>query len=204
MKFIPPFDPADLRQRMQRGLQQASDVAARVQARLENRSTMRLLRMGGDLAVALGTIAMQQANATGQATGQAMGQAMGQAVGKEAFARATRGGMLAGAVSSAAIAASMHLHRRARGEITWREAIAGTGRETFCGAGSGAASTLAASASTLALGAIGAPFIAKAAAPAVAAALAGWLAQEAAEKALRMAQDWALVPDHALPERPQD
>ena len=200
MKFNPPFDPAVLRQRMQRGLQQASDVAARVQVRLENRSTMRLLRMSGDLAVALGTIAIQQANATGQA----MGHTMGQAVGKEAFARATRGGMLAGAVSSAAIAASMHLHRRARGEITWREAIAGTGRETFCGAGSGAASTLAASASTLALGAIGAPFIAKAAAPAVAAALAGWLAQEAAEKGLRMAQDWALVPDHALPERPQD
>lgn len=194
MKFRMPFDPENLRpenlrKTMQHGLRRGSDIASRVQARLEQRSTLRLLRMGSDVVVALGSVAMQH------------GGAAGQAMGKEAFARVTRGGMFSGALSSAAIAATLHLHRKARGEITWREAIAGTGRETFCGAGSGAASTLAASASTIALGAIGAPFIAKAAAPAVAAALAGWLAQEAAEKGLQMAQDWVLVPDHALPER---
>lgn len=184
MKFGLPFDPASLQQTMRQGARRASDIALRVQARLENRATLRLLRMGGDVAVALGSVALQH--------------------GSEAAAplvKAARGGMLSGALSSAAIAASLHLHRKARGEISWREAIAGTGRETLCGAGSGAASTFAASASTLALGAIGAPFIAKAAAPAVAAAMAGWLAQEAAERGLQFAQDWALVPDHALPEQ---
>lgn len=191
MKFGLPFDPAKLRHTMREGFHQgvhrASDTAARVQARLEHGATLRMLRLGGDVAVALGSLAMQH--------------------GQEAaapFAKAARGGVVNGALTSAAIAATLHLHRKARGEISWREAIAGTGRETFCGAGSGAASTLAASASTIALGAIGAPFIAKAAAPAMAAALAGWLAQEAAEKGLQMAQDWALVPDHALPEnRPE-
>ncbi len=188
MKFALPFDPASLQQTLRQGARRASDIALSVQARLENRATLRLLRMGGDVAVALGSVALQHG-----------GEAAAPLV------KAARGGMLSGALSSAAIAASLHLHRKARGEISWREAIAGTGRETLCGAGSGAASTLAASASTLALGVIGAPFIAKAAAPAVAAAMAGWLAQEAAERGLHKAQswaqDWVLVPDHALPER---
>ncbi|MBP6819167.1 MAG: hypothetical protein KBC46_07680 [Ferrovibrio sp.] len=161
-----------------------SDQAARVQSLLERGTTLKVLRLGSDVGVAIGSMLLHH--------------------GRESAATlldAARGGSLGGAMSSAAIAALLNLHRQARGEQNWRTTCKAAGRDAFSGAGSGLAATLAASTSKIALAGVAAPVVAKAAAPVVAAAVAGWLAQEAAERGLKLAGDWMLVPDHALPEQ---
>lgn len=166
-------------------LRAASDQAAALQARLESGPTLRALRLGGDLSIALATIALSQGR---------------DLAGRIPWGQAATRGLASGALASAAIAATLNLHKRARNQQDWPQTLRATARETFTGAGSGMASTLAANASILALKGAAVPLMAKAAAPAVAAAVAGWLAQEAAERGLEAAREWAGIPDHAFPE----
>jgi len=186
-------EPESLRQNLRTGLRRAlkrgSDGAAAMQAWLESGSRLRAVRLGGDLAVALGTLALEHGRRPG---------------GMLSWSQAARSGFGNGAVSAAAVAGLLNLHRRARGEQGWAETITATGREAAAGAGSGMASTFAANASILALKGVGVPLLAKAVAPAVAAAVAGWLAQEAADRGIRAAHAWVSTPDHALPEMPPE
>lgn len=185
--------PESLRQNLRTGLSRAlkrgSDGAAAMQAWLENGSRLRAVRLGGDLAVALGTLALEHGRRPG---------------GMLSWGQAARSGFGNGAVSAAAVSGLLNLHRTARGEQNWTDALAATGREAAAGAGSGMASTFAANASILALKGVAVPLLAKAAAPAVAAAVAGWLAQEAADRGIRAAHAWVSTPDHALPEMPPE
>lgn|GEM_PF-5824888 len=184
------FDPGSLRDRAERSARGISDLAARVQARLEHGHMLKLVRLGGDIAVAMGNMLLQHGRLQDGAT---------------SLLHTARSGFASGAISSVALAALLNLHKQARGEQSWPQTLKATGREAFSGAGSGMAATLAASTSKLALAAVGAPFVAKAAAPIVAAAVAGWLAQEAAERGMQAAGDWLFVPPHGLPEQaPRD
>lgn len=181
------FDPRSLRDRAERSARGISDLAARVQVKLEHGRTLKLVRLGGDVAVALGSMLLQHGRLQD---------------GTTSLLHTARTGFASGAIGSVALAALLNLHKQARGEQNWPQTLKATSREAFSGAGSGMAATLAASTSKIALGAVSAPFVAKAAAPIVAAAVAGWLAQEAAERSMQAAGDWLFVPSHAMPEQP--
>lgn len=184
------FRTSGLQQHLRRSAQQLSNTAARLQTYVEQGNRLKLVRFTGDIAVAMTTLAMQQSGHLKDAALQA-GASLGQAA---------QNGLLNGAATSAGIAALLNAHKYARGELGLAQAVKSASREAMTGAGSGMAATLAAGGSKLALGALGAPFVAKAAAPVVAAAVAAWLAQEAGERGLAAAEDWLCVPPHAFPE----
>lgn len=185
-----PFNTNALQQQLRQSAQHLSNSAARLQAYVEQGNRLKLVRFTGDVAVAMATLAMQQSGHLKDAAMQA-GASLGQAA---------QNGLFNGAATSAGIAALLNAHKYARGEQGLAQAVKAASREAMTGAGSGMAATLAAGGSKLALGALGAPFVAKAAAPVVAAAVAAWLAQEAGERGLAAAENWLCVPPHAFPE----
>ncbi len=194
------FDGAALQERMRNTARRASDTAARVQARLERGSTLKAVRFTGDIAVAVVTAVAQQQSRLQEAASQAVSQA-GNQLGNS-LNQAAQSGMMNGAATAAGIAALLNAHKYARGEIGLSQAVQSATREAVSGASSGMVATLAVSGSKIALGAIGAPVVVKAAAPVVAAAVTAWLATEATERGLALAGDWLIVPGHALPETP--